>query len=49
MADEPQTHDSTKPVVTTTEARQAVPQGVIYVLVVSLVLVIGAYAVIYLF
>ncbi len=42
------THDSTKPVFTTTEARQAVPQGVIYVLGASLVLVVLGFAAVYL-
>jgi len=41
------THDSTKPVFTTTEARQAVPHGVIYVLVSSLVLVVVTFTVVY--
>lgn len=49
MAETPrmETHDSTKPVITTTEARQAVPQGVRYVLAISLVLVVAAFAAIY--
>jgi hypothetical protein len=42
------THDSTKPVITTTEARQAVPRGVINVLVISLILVVVAFTAIYL-
>jgi hypothetical protein len=41
------THDTTKPVISTTEARQAVPQGVINVLLVSLVLVVAAFTAIY--
>jgi hypothetical protein len=41
------THDSTKPVLTTTEARQAVPRGVINVLVISLILVVAAFTAIY--
>jgi hypothetical protein len=42
-----ETHDTTKPVISTTEARQAVPQNVFYVLAVSLVLVVAAFAAIY--
>ncbi|HEX2590314.1 MAG TPA: hypothetical protein VHL34_02410 [Rhizomicrobium sp.] len=43
------THDTTKPVISTTEARQAVPQGVFYVLAVSLILVVAAFTAIYVF
>ncbi|HEY1706778.1 MAG TPA: hypothetical protein VGG10_00830 [Rhizomicrobium sp.] len=42
-----ETHDSTKPVLSTTEARQGTRTGVVTVLLVSLVLVVAAFAVIY--
>ena len=45
--DQIETHDSTRPVSSTTEARQAVRQNVLYVLAASLVLVIAAFAAIY--
>jgi hypothetical protein len=49
MADAPHidTHDSTKPVLTATEARQGTRAGVVTVLIVSLVLVVAAFTVIY--
>lgn len=47
MADDIQTHDTTRPVSSTTEARQAVPQNVFYVLALSLVLVVAAFTAIY--
>jgi hypothetical protein len=49
MADtnEIETHDTNRPVSSTTEARQAVRQNVFYVLAASLVLVIVAFAAIY--
>ena len=45
--DELPTHDTSRPVSTTTQARQAVPQGVIYVLLISLGLVAVAFTAIY--
>lgn len=41
------THDTTRLVSTPTEVRQAVPHGVVYVLVASLVLVVVAFTAIY--
>ena len=50
MANAPhiETHDPTKSILTTTEARQGTRAGVITVLLVSLALVVAAFAVIYL-
>jgi hypothetical protein len=46
--DDIETHDTTRPVISTTEARQAVRQNVFYVLAISLLLVIAAFTAIYL-
>jgi hypothetical protein len=45
--DDIETHDTIRPVSSTTQARQAVRQNVFYVLAVSLVLVIAAFTAIY--
>jgi len=49
MTDDPNihTHDTTRPVSTTRETRQAVPRHVATVLAVSLAMVVVAFAVIY--